>query len=81
MKKFLTPSILLAFTIILASCGSQGPLTEEQQAAKYGLTIERFREEKSAAARMNMSFDEHIKMIQNDQPMDHGDMPMKDMDM
>ena len=77
MRKFLTLSILLP-SIILAGCGAQGPLTEEQQAAKYGLTVERFREEKSAAARMNMNFDEHIKMIQNKGMKKDMDM---DMDM
>ncbi|MCF7844577.1 MAG: hypothetical protein K9M03_01995 [Kiritimatiellales bacterium] len=80
VKKFLTLSILIP-TIFLAGCSSQGPLTEEEQATKYGMTVERYREEKSAAARMNMSFDEHIKMIMEEDSMDSGmDMNGHDMD-
>ena len=70
MKKIITLSVLIP-ALFLAGCASQGPLTEEQQADKYGLTIERYREEKSAAARMNMSFDEHIKTIQERHDMNN----------
>ena len=64
MKKFL-PLILLSFLVLLAGCGSQKPLTEEEQAAQYGFTIERYREEKAAAARMGMKWEDHVKTIQN----------------
>lgn len=37
-------------------------MTEEQQAAKYGISVEAFRAEKQAAARMNMNIEEHMKM-------------------
>jgi len=75
MKKFLSLTVLIP-SLFLAACTAQAPMNEEQQAAKYGLTVERYREEKSAAARMNMSFDEHIKMIQMEK-----DMPMEGHDM
>lgn len=67
---------LLATSLILVACGEK-PLTEAEQAAQYGMTVERFREEKQAAARMNMSFDEHIKMLKDDGSMggmNHGNM-------
>jgi len=67
----ITLSILIP-SLLLAGCASSGPLTEKQQAAKYGMTVERYREEKVAAARMNMSFDEHIKMIMEEDSMDSG---------
>ncbi len=70
MRKFLTLSILIP-SIILAGCGGQGPLTEEEQATKYGMTVERYRQEKAAAARMGMTWEEHVKMIQEENPMDH----------
>lgn len=62
MRKFLSTLTLLS-VVLLAGCSSNQPLTEEQQAAEYGMTIERYREEKQAAARMNMSWDEHVKML------------------
>lgn len=69
MKKFI-PLILLSFLILLAGCSSQKPLTEEEQAAQYGFTVERYREEKSAAARMGMKWEDHVKMIQSHSGMD-----------
>ena len=63
-KKVLT--LLIASTVLLAGCGSSSkPLTEAEQAANYGMTVERYREEKSAAARMGMSFEDHVKMIRS----------------
>ena len=38
-------------------------MTEAQQAEQYGMTVEMYRQEKQAAARMNMSWDEHVKML------------------
>ncbi|MBU0458560.1 hypothetical protein KKF03_03880 [Patescibacteria group bacterium] len=75
MRKFLSFTVLIP-SLFLAACTAQAPLNEDQQAAKYGMTIERYREEKSAAARMNMSWEEHVKMIQMDK-----DMPMEGHDM
>lgn len=71
MKKFLSSSLLLS-AFFLTACGSQAPMTEEEQAAQYGITVERFREEKKAAARMNMSLEEHMKMLdEGHDMMDH----------
>lgn len=75
MKKVLSSIIGLSF-VFLVGCASEQPMTEEQQAAKYGITVERFREEKKAAARMNMGLEEHMKMIEAGEPMDHGNMKM-----
>ena len=63
VRKFLSTLTLLSI-VLLAGCSSNQPLTEEQQAEQYGMTIERYREEKQAAARMNMSWDEHVKMLE-----------------
>lgn len=62
MRKFVSTLTLLSITL-LAGCASGQPLTEEEQAAEYGMTVEQYREEKQAAARMNMSWDEHVKML------------------
>ncbi len=62
MRKLLSTLTLLSI-VFLAGCASNAPLTEEQQAEQYGMTVERYREEKQAAARMNMSWDEHVKML------------------
>lgn len=80
MRKFLTLSILLP-SIFLIGCTGQVAMTEEQQAAQYGLTVERYREEKEAAARMGMTWEEHVKMIEPDKPMDHDAMGHGDHEM
>lgn len=60
MKKFL--AIIGVFSVLLlTACAGEKPLTEAQQATKYGLTLEQYREDKIAAARMNMTWDEHQK--------------------
>lgn len=69
MKKILSSTLLLSI-LFLTACASQGPMTEEQQAAKYGITVEKFREEKRAAARMNMSLEEHMKMLDEGHDME-----------
>jgi major membrane immunogen (membrane-anchored lipoprotein) len=64
-------ALIIASTLLFTGCGSQKPLSETEQAAKYGMTVERYREEKAAAARMNMSWEDHVKMIQGDSGMNH----------
>lgn len=63
MKKLLVKlfSLLLIFTI--SSCGSSAVLTEEEQAEKYGLSPKQYREVKQAALSMNMSIEQHLKML------------------
>jgi len=69
-----TRSLLVLSLISLAACSaSQAPLTEEEQAARYGMTLQEYRQEKEAAARMGMNWEEHIKMIQ----MNSGSMNME----
>jgi len=57
-------TLLVLSVFLLAGCGSQEPMTEEQQAVQYNMTIEQYRAEKRAAARMNMNWEDHIKMLQ-----------------
>ena len=71
-------SLALISTLFLASCGtSNQPLTEAQQAESYNMSLEEFREMKDAAARMNMSIEDHMKHADmwhgsNDSHMWHG---------
>jgi hypothetical protein len=59
-------TLLIVSIIPLAGCNSQKALTEAEQAAQFNMTVEEYRLEKQAAARMNMNFDEHIKMRKNE---------------
>ena len=61
MRKFVSTLFVLSI-VLLSGCASNKPLTEEEQAEQYGMTVEMFRQEKQAAARMNMNFEEHMKM-------------------
>lgn len=54
---------LMAFTLV--GCG-QKPMTDADMAAQYNLSIEEFQEQKEAAARMNMSIEEHLNMGSGD---------------
>lgn len=55
-------ALLLVLVLLGAGCEKKQPLTEEQQAAERGMTIEEYQETKEAAARMNMGVDEHMNM-------------------
>lgn len=80
MKKT-TAIIAWAFMLVLlASCGgaSEGPLTEAQQAEQYGMSVAEFKEQKDAAARMNMTIEDHLKMSDTSDGMDHSGMDMSD---
>lgn len=78
MKKALVISLSLS-TLLLASCGSQTPLTEAQQAEKYNMSESEFQETKEAAARMNMTVEDHMKMTDEEmEAMDSNDMDMSD---
>lgn len=81
MKKFVLISLLLVVTLWLASCSdSDAPLTEAQQAEKYNMSTAEYKEMKDAAARMNMTIEEHMKMTDTDDMwwMNHGSMDMWD---
>lgn len=71
MKK-LQIAFVAAFTLLLAGCGS-APMTDADMASDYGMSMEEFQEQKEAAARMNMSIEDHLKHASGG----HGDMDMK----
>ena len=79
MKKITGIMALLLITVLLASCGgaSEGPLTEAQQAESYGMSVAEFKDQKDAAARMNMTIEDHLKM-NDSEGMDHSNMDMSD---
>jgi len=58
MKKLIASTLAI---ISISACTANKPLTEEDQASKYNMTITEFRKQKQAAARMNMSLEEHMK--------------------
>ena len=78
MKKVLLIALLATSTILLASCGSEAPLTEAEQAEWYNMTTSEYKEMKDAAARMNMTIDEHMKMTDTSGEMNHSSMDMWD---
>ena len=65
VKTFIT-SIVTLSVLLLAGCSDGAPMSESDQAAKYGITVQQFREEKKAAARMNMNLEEHMKMLKSE---------------
>lgn len=78
MKKFLLISLLLVATLWLASCSdSNAPLTEAQQAEKYNMSSAEYKEMKDAAARMNMTIEDHMKMMGTSENMNQS-MDMSD---
>lgn len=80
MKKLSILLVLLSMgTLFLTWCGSQQPMNEQEQADYYGYTLEEYRENKQAAARMNMTIEEHAKMLQEEWEMGMGEMG-NDMD-
>lgn len=73
MNKFSITFVAL-LTLVLVGCG-QKPLTDADLAEQYGYSVEEFQEQKEAAARMNMTIEEHLNMGDMDHSnMDHGDM-------
>ena len=65
MRKITLITTLLVVAVFISGCGAQEQaLTEEQQAEKYGMTLEEYRETKEGAARMNMTAEEHMKMLE-----------------
>ncbi len=59
-----TTFLLSAFALLLtfSACSQDEPLTEAEQAEAQGITLEEYRETKAAAARMNMSVEDHMNM-------------------
>jgi len=67
MKKITLATMILLSVFLLASCGwaKEAPMTEAQQAEKYWMSVGEFKEQKDAAARMNMTIEDHLKMSDN----------------
>jgi hypothetical protein len=65
MKKITAIIAMALMSLVLVSCGdaSDGPLTEAQQAEKYNMSVGEFKEQKNAAASMNMTIEDHLKMM------------------
>lgn len=65
--KTITIIALLISSLFLVSCSWwHGAMTEVEQAEHYGMSLQEFREMKDAAARMNMSIEDHMKMTDNE---------------
>jgi hypothetical protein len=63
MKTFIF-TLLFTTTLLLSACSDNTmPLTDSEMAAEHNMTMEEFKENKSAAARMNMTIEEHFKML------------------
>jgi hypothetical protein len=62
---FIMNKILIAFlslsTLFFVGC-EKTSMTDADMATQYGLSIEEFQEQKEAAARMNMSIEDHLGM-------------------
>ncbi len=69
MKTFFS-FFLLSFPFFLVGC-SEAPMTESEMAEQYGLSLEEFQEQKEAAARMNMSIEDHLNMGHGNSDSDH----------
>lgn len=79
MRKTILISLVLLVILGLSSCWkTDAPLTETQQAEKYNLTIGEYKEMKTAAARMNMSIEDHMKGMWDWWKMKHDMMDMWD---
>ena len=80
--KTLSIALLTLITLTLVGCG-QKPMTDADMASKYSLSLEEYQEQKEAAARMNMSIEDHLNMGHgNDhESMDHENMNHEDMEM
>ena len=62
MKKFSTVFVLL-IGLTLMACGQKNiPMSDADMATKYNLSLEEYQEQKEAAARMNMSIEDHLNM-------------------
>ncbi len=62
MKSLATFLFSLSLLVALTACSGEEPMTEAEQAESMGMTMEEYQETKEAAARMNMSVEEHMNM-------------------
>ena len=61
MKNTLSLLALTLTSLSLVGCG-QPPMTDADMAKQYGFSVEEFQEQKEAAARMNMTIEDHLNM-------------------
>lgn len=80
--KTLSITFALLASLSLIGC-AQKLMTDADMAAEYGLSIEEFQEQKEAAARMNMTIEDHLNMggkSEINHTMPNGEvMPNKEM--
>ncbi len=84
----MTKSLLLSIALIIpialiligAGCKQESKISSEaDQAAQYGLTVEQYRQEKQAAARMNMPLEAHLKTLKEENSSNMSGMMNHDM--
>ena len=67
LKKGALITMLALFVLIGAGCSKEAkPMSEQEQAAAKGMSLEEYRDMKEAAARMNMGVEEHMNMDDED---------------
>lgn len=65
MNKSIISALFLSLSLfVFTGCSSNEPLSDTEIAEKYNMSDEELQEMKEAAARMNMSIDEHMKMME-----------------
>jgi len=65
MKTLLT-TFVITLSLVLVGCG-QKPMTDADMASQYNMSLEEFQEQKEAAARMNMSIEDHLNMASDNE--------------
>jgi len=61
VSKIAIISFLFIAVLTITGCtSSELPMTDNEMAEKYGMTTQEFKEQKSAAARMNMNIEDHL---------------------
>lgn len=65
MKKSIISTLLITlFLFVITGCGgAEETMSEADMAAEHNMTEEEMQEMKEAAARMNMSLEDHMKMM------------------
>lgn len=72
--KTLSIAFVSLSVLTLVGC-SDKPMTDADMATKYGLSIEEYQEQKEAAARMNMTIEDHLNMGGEDHSTMNHTMP------
>ena len=65
MNKLIITALFLSLSLfVFAGCSSNEPMSDADMAEMHNMSDEEFQETKEAAARMNMSIEEHMKMME-----------------